>query len=313
MSVPCCSSERRASHISSLLLALCVFLSCVGTTPADAKKGSARGAQKRAACADLDDPKAAKAAAERSSAAGRREEERLCWERAGELDDRDPVPLIRLGNMAHADGKFEGARTLLEQARMLAPSDSHVHSGIAGVEYSMGGPRFQLAVQHYELAITLPGGLTVHNLNNLGISYAAVKDWGPADRTYRLALRLWGDVVRSPVAGHGASEKSAAAAALQQPQSQQQQSMHRHGASILLNMGNAYVEGKRHQEAVRAYQRLLRLSPDYAVGHYSLGRAYDRAHDSARALRSYERCLALDPHLSNAYSNMGVLFLNPQP
>lgn len=286
----------RSAVVLALAPAAVLLLCCAGAKPADAKKGASR---QRATCSDMQDAKDAKEAAEKLSAEGRRVEEKGCWERAAELDNTDPVPLIRLGNMAHFDGKLESARNTLEQARILAPSYSHVHSSIASVEYSAGGPRLQLAVQHYQLSIILPGGLTVHNLNNLGISYAGVKDWGAADRTYRLALRLWNDVSRD--------RSDAPAAALQH-----RQQVHTHGASVLLNMGNAYVEAERYKDAVSAYHRLLRVSPTYAVGHYSLGRAYDRAHDSVRALQSYRRCLALDPHLSNAYSNMGVIFLNEQ-
>jgi len=47
-------------------------------------------------------------------------------QRAVELDDDDPAPLVMLGNMAHVDGKLDSARSLLEQARNLAPTNSHV-------------------------------------------------------------------------------------------------------------------------------------------------------------------------------------------
>jgi len=47
-------------------------------------------------------------------------------QRAAELDDDDPAPLVKLGNMAHVDGKLDSARSLLEQARNLAPTNSHV-------------------------------------------------------------------------------------------------------------------------------------------------------------------------------------------
>ena len=299
--------------VSALLLA------CVVHAPlADAaKKKSARGTPRRggAACSDMHTAQEAIAAAERFEKARQREPERDCWQRAAELDDEDPAPLVRLGNIAHVDGKLEAARALLEQARTLAPASSHVHSSVASVEYSLGGPHFSLAVAHYQLAISLPGGLTVHNLNNLGISLAAVKEWRAADRTYRLALRLWCDEAqRSPGSTSLRPSASSAAASTKElvppHNQQQQQQVHTHGVSVMLNMGNALVETRRYDDAIQIYKRLLRVSPSYAIGHYSLGRAYDRARHITLAAAAYHRALHFDAHLVNAYSNLGVAMLN---
>ena len=41
-----------------------------------------------------------------------------------------------------------------------------------------------------------------------GISYAALKDWPAADRTYRLALRLWSDVARGSLSSASLSSSS---------------------------------------------------------------------------------------------------------
>ena len=251
-----------------------------------------------AACGDVLESKDAIVAAEHFLSTGQSASERACWERAAELDEDNHTPLVRLGNMAHVDGKLESARSLLEQARMLAPSDSYVHSSIAGIEYS--GKRFHLAVIHYQLALSVPDGLTVHNLNNLGISYSAVKDWSGAERTYRLALRLWGERSRGAQGASLPTSAVSVSAALHVQQAQAQQ-LASHAVSVMLNLGNAYVETRRFSEATKVYQHMLRLAPAYAVGHYSLGRAYDRARDSSKALRSYQRALDFDPHLPNAY------------
>jgi tetratricopeptide (TPR) repeat protein len=283
--------------------------------PLEAKQAAKRGVRKGdhgSACEGMFDAQEALQAAESYSEEGKREHERKCWERAAELDDENFIPLVRLGNMHHADGKLDAARTLLAEALRLAPSNAHVHSSMGSVEYSRGPGRANLraAIVHFERASVLPGGLTVHTLNNLGISYASVQEWSAADRAYRLALRLWGDIARgggsaASLAPSTDAPTSSALAAKPHPQS-----LHMHGISVMLNRGNSLVESKELAAGINVYKRMLLLAPDYAIGHYSLGRAYERARDNGRALASYERCLTLDPQLPNAYSNLGVVFLN---
>lgn len=117
------------------------------------KKKKAGGTRSIGACREIHVVKDAMAAAERFAAEGERGHERECWVRAAELDDENPEPLTRLGNMAHLDGKLQTARTLLEQALAMAPASANVHSSIASVEYSLGGPHFTLAVRHYQAQI----------------------------------------------------------------------------------------------------------------------------------------------------------------
>ena len=106
----------------------------------------------------------AKAAAERFLADGDREQQRQCWSRAAELDDDDAEPLVRLGNLLHADGLPGQALRLLERARAMAPANAHVHASLGSAAYSMGGgspAHFRAAVAHYEQAAALAGGLPI--------------------------------------------------------------------------------------------------------------------------------------------------------
>ena len=187
----CALARMRAAARASAMALLCALL-CMGgrgqggrgVIAAKTKKGGRGGktagrvAGASPACAGAETAREAKAAAERFLADGDREQQRQCWSRAAELDDDDAEPLVRLGNLLHADGLPEQALRLLERARAMAPANAHVHASLGSAAYSMGGgspAHFRAAVAHYEQAAALAGGLTVHNLNNLGISYAAVK------------------------------------------------------------------------------------------------------------------------------------------
>ena len=123
-------------------------------------------------------------------------------------------------------------------------------------------------------------GLSVQSLNNLALSYSAAQQWSAAVRSYKLAWRM--------LEGESRSTR----------------------ASLLLNLGNAFVEGRQLAEAISTYRHLLHLSPAYAVGYYSLARALDRARAWDAAEAGYQESLRLNPRLLNAYSNLGVLYLN---
>ena len=152
-STPVQARQARAlgqSSLATFCTCACLHFASAKNTVKKKKAGGTRGI---GACCEMLVAKDAMAAAERFAAAGKRGQERECWERAAELDDENPEPLSRLGNMAHLEGKLQAARTLLEQALALAPESAHVHSSIASVEYSLGGPHFALAVRHYQADI----------------------------------------------------------------------------------------------------------------------------------------------------------------
>ena len=63
--------------------------------------------------------------------------------------------------------------------------------------YSAG--KFEASAMAYERAVAADGGQTVHNLNNLALSYAATRRWSDAVRSYASALRLLGPPGPPPV------------------------------------------------------------------------------------------------------------------
>ncbi|EKX51182.1 hypothetical protein GUITHDRAFT_134689 [Guillardia theta CCMP2712] len=217
-------------------------------------------------------------AANNLAASRRTREESRCLQRAIQLSPRHPEPFARLAEIAVTDGQHLQAREYVEQAQRLSPTSSKVLSISAAIYYSLGD--LQRSVADYEAAMLQQDGLTMHNFNNLGISYAASNQHASAVRSYKSALRLW-----TPESGMMTT-------------------------SILLNLGNTFVDLRRFSEAFASYRRILHLDPSYAIAHYSLARALDRAGNPLEALSVYRQATMADPYLPHAYSNMGITLLN---
>ncbi|MBA2702631.1 MAG: tetratricopeptide repeat protein, partial [Blastocatellia bacterium] len=56
-------------------------------------------------------------------------------------------------------------------------------------------------------------------------------------------------------------------------------------------LANAYLEVGQPDEAIKEYERILRLNPNYPLAHYHLGQAYELQGKQQQARASYERFL----------------------
>ncbi len=56
-------------------------------------------------------------------------------------------------------------------------------------------------------------------------------------------------------------------------------------------LANAYLEVGQPDEAIKEYERILRLNPNYPLAHYHLGQAYELQGQQQQARASYERFL----------------------
>lgn len=75
--------------------------------------------------------------------------------------------------------------------------------------------------------------------------------------------------------------------------------------SMHYNLGNAFRELKRLDEAAGSYRRALVLDPDYAEAHTNLGSVLLAQGKSDEAAESYRHALAIKPGLVEAHSNLG--------
>jgi tetratricopeptide (TPR) repeat protein len=81
---------------------------------------------------------------------------------------------------------------------------------------------------------------------------------------------------------------------------------------ILSNLGLAYAELKRPDEALACYRRAIALSPDYVDAYYNQGNALKALKRPEEAIASYQTALGLNPRFVEAYINCGSVWLELQ-
>ena len=72
-----------------------------------------------------------------------------------------------------------------------------------------------------------------------------------------------------------------------------------------INLGKAYLDQDRYQEAIDESRRALSISPTLSRAHYNIGTAYLHQKKRESAIASYERALEITPRLMEAHNNLG--------
>jgi tetratricopeptide (TPR) repeat protein len=80
-------------------------------------------------------------------------------------------------------------------------------------------------------------------------------------------------------------------------------------ASVLSDLGLAYLYCHHPSEAVPWLKRSLALRPNFAATHYHLGTGFEEMGDDAEALDSYHRAIALDPKLAKAHARVATFLV----
>jgi tetratricopeptide (TPR) repeat protein len=82
-------------------------------------------------------------------------------------------------------------------------------------------------------------------------------------------------------------------------------------SSALLNLANAYyLNRKRYEEALAAYEQAIRLDPKLASAYTNKGSALHNLKRYEEALVAFDQALLLDPNDAGAYTNKGVALGN---
>jgi tetratricopeptide (TPR) repeat protein len=74
------------------------------------------------------------------------------------------------------------------------------------------------------------------------------------------------------------------------------------------NLGNSYYEQGRIDEAIEEYKIALRIKPDHAVAHYNLGNAYANLGRTDEAIEEYKKALRIRPDYAEAHNNLGNVY-----
>ena len=75
------------------------------------------------------------------------------------------------------------------------------------------------------------------------------------------------------------------------------------------NVGTALLQMSRPQEAIARYEQALRIKPNYFEAHYNAGNAFLQINKPQEAIAHYEQALRIKPNLAEAHYNAGNAFL----
>lgn len=75
------------------------------------------------------------------------------------------------------------------------------------------------------------------------------------------------------------------------------------------NLGNLLLNVGNYQDAKIAYETLISIDPNLAIGYYNLGLACRGMNDLAGAIANYTKAIEISPEYAEAHQNLGVVWL----
>jgi tetratricopeptide (TPR) repeat protein len=81
----------------------------------------------------------------------------------------------------------------------------------------------------------------------------------------------------------------------------------------LLQEAQRDIEKKDFAAAIDPLQKFIAAEPDVAYGHFELAYVFTALQKTDEARSEYERAIAIDPKMAEAYSNLGILFIERDP
>ncbi len=174
--------------------------------------------------------------------------------------------------------KRDRARTMLEKALAQQPDDAYLCSKLGALYLDSGQVEKGLVLLHRGLKANPTEAGVLYDLHyHLGIAYSRVNQLQAAIGHYQQATQ-------QPIL---ALLKLAA---------------YNNWGSVLKEQGD--LAG-----AEAAYQTVLQLDPNFALGYYNLGLTLRAQGRLQGAVAAYQQALRLNPHHAEAYQNMGVVLL----
>ena len=157
-----------------------------------------------------------------------------------------------------------------------------------------------------DIAQKSPNKPRVHN--NLGIAYAAEKQFAAAEEEYKKAIQLKPDFThpRSNLANIY-MEQGRLAEAIEQLQAAL--AADPGYAVAYYNLGNVYWLQQDWDLAKENYQKAVDLKPSFVLAIVALGKSFRRKGDLERAELYFYSALRINPDDEGAYANLGDLYL----
>jgi tetratricopeptide (TPR) repeat protein len=223
---------------------------------------------------------------------GRRDAAAASYRQAIELKPDYAEAHNNLGNALHAQGQLHDAIALYRRAIALNPESAEVHNNLGNALQQFGWLDEAVACYHRALEIR-PDYPDAHN--NLGNAMAGQGRLDEAVAAIRRALELRPDYPAAhrslELALQAQQEMAAGCRAPDDPIAHN-------------NLGNAFQQQGRLDEAIDCYHRAIALRPDYPEVYSNLGNALQQQAKLEEAVDCYRRALELRPDYPEAYVNL---------
>jgi tetratricopeptide (TPR) repeat protein len=230
--------------------------------------------------------------------AGRYEEALAAYGQALALEPNHFIANIHLGNAYVQLGRYQAALAQFRRLIQIAPTDftrSRAYGSMAetylrkrDLRQAAAAAKMELRFEKYNMwnsvAVALEQGDTA-GANKLESRLFA--DWPYTVRGQRFPARLI-----SYWRGYLALRRGQSAKSIEHFKEAL-----RHPPIIWMIdpledcLANAYLEVGQPDEAIKEYERILRLNPNYPLAHYHVGQAYELQRQQPQARASYERFL----------------------
>lgn len=197
-------------------------------------------------------------------------------------DVKDAQAHFKLGMSSLNRGEIQPAKVEFEKAIESNPKDRDAHYALGHIYYVWG--KFEEAEKALKKTISIDSEFSAA-YNYLGKVYEQQKLWNKAVTAYESALS--------------------------NPKYETPQYAH-------FNLGIAYKNLGRYDEAINEFYEALRIDPNFVVGETSvafsvqheLGQVYEKLGRVADAKDSYRKALTLAPNFPEGHFNLAVLYFN---
>ncbi len=215
--------------------------------------------------------------------AGRAAEAEAAYLRALELDDDDPVTLLRLAQVRLEQGDLQGASKAAGQASRGAPDLAYAHVLLGQIAAESG--RADEAVEQFERALELEP---------------------EADRLHYLLAQVYRQLGQIESAEAHLARRGERGPRLPDPRSAELAQV-KQGANSELRRGNALLASGEYQAALAAFEAALASEPENVQARLNLGLAQLQLGQTGAALESAERAVQLGPEDMEAWRALGAI------
>ena len=255
-------------------------------------------------------------------------------ETANELDPQNPFGSLWLGELALAAQQFESARNHLQRALKLNPEQSEAHAAMAQVARVLGD--MDAATEHARASRkrtkyrqihdplwweVLKLGVTAQRYAERGNRYLQQGDFKRAVSELETAIsrlnkdpHLWLNYGIALLLNKQSSEATAVLETAltvvgdTENTTRNLTEINDLKVQIHYNLGLAYYQDGKIEEAIAAYQTAIQLEPNFADAYGGLGVVYRRSGDLDAAIRHCQKAIKIAPENIEFHQNLTQIY-----